>query len=478
MRSISKSITIACIAFIMIMCAVLSYATYKIYTRSMYDRYKAQMKSIVDYVESHIDIDDMSECSKTYVQSEKYKEAQVFFDDMVDNYEDMHYLYIMQMKGPEEKIRCREIITGNTTYEKENEPDMLLYLGDGEEDWYDDETADEILEIQNGDEDVYFLNPSEWGIDYTLARPLIDSEGNHFAVLCVDVSIDQIKATVNRNIYINIALIAVMGLLFTGMMLMWMNRNVTGPVKELEKSVTELAAMSAGRTDPDELVFNAPDIRENNEIKALSDSVSKLTDDMRDYIKNIVASEAEKRSLKAHASEMNAIAYTDGLTHVRNRNAYERKEAALNDEFLVSLPEFGIVMVDLDDLKGINDRFGHDCGDEYIVGSCKIICDVFDHSPVYRVGGDEFVVLLRGRDYEHREALLEELRKRFAETASDIDTDPWKRYSATAGMTIVSEGDKDTDMVLKRADEDMYRRKSEAKRHSVMSSIQLAQEED
>ena len=477
MRSLSKSITVACIAFIMIMCAVLSYATYRIYTKSMYDRYRKQMASIVDYVEAHIDKDDMAECARTYEESDTYREFQAFFDDLIDHYSDVHYLYVMQATG-DDRIPIRELCAANSTYEKENEPDMVLHLGDGEEDWFDAETAQKIWEIQQGDEDVYFVQPSEWGVDYTLARPLVDSEGNHYGLVCVDVSIDQLKATVNRNIYISIALIVAMGLLFTVLLLLWMRRNVTGPVRALEASVTELAGKSAGRTDPDELVFNAPDIRRDNEIKSLSDAVAKLTDDMRGYIKNVVDSEAEKKGLKAHVTEMNAIAYTDGLTGVRNRNAYERKEAALNDEFAVSLPEFGIVMVDLDDLKGINDRFGHDHGDEYIKGSCRIICDVFEHSPVYRVGGDEFVVLLRGRDYQNRDALMEELRKRFAESASDIDADPWLRYSATAGMTVVQEGDADTDAVLKRADGEMYRAKGERRRHRTISEIELAQEDN
>jgi GGDEF domain-containing protein len=53
-------------------------------------------------------------------------------------------------------------------------------------------------------------------------------------------------------------------------------------------------------------------------------------------------------------------------------------------------------MFDLNDLKHINDRYGHERGDEYIVNCCRLICQVFKHSPVFRIGGDEFVALLRG----------------------------------------------------------------------------------
>ena len=467
--------TIASVAFTVIMCMILSYATYRIYTNAMYDRYQKQMAGLLDYVESHIDKDDMSKCAETYVESDTYKEFQAFFDDLIDNYSDVHFLYIMKATG-EEKVRIREVCAANSTYEKENDPDMVLHLGDGEEDWFDAEIAAKIMKIQNGDKDVYFIQPSEWGVDYTLARPLADSEGNHFAVLCMDVSVDQLNETIYRNINMNIALIALLGLMFTCMLLLWMRRNVTAPVRDLEKSVTELAGKSAGRTDPEDLVFNAPDIRVNNEIKSLSDAVSMLAENMRRYIRNVVDSEAEKRGMREHLNEMNEIAYTDGLTHVRNRADYDRKESALNREIRRGSAEFGLVMVDLDNLKGVNDSFGHDRGDEYIIGCCRIICDIYEHSPVYRVGGDEFVVLLQNRDYLNREALLEKLKDTFAGTAADTAVKPWQRYSAAAGMAVFSEGDADADAVMKRADEDMYRQKEESRKNRLISSIQMDQE--
>ena len=199
MRPLNRSITITCVAFIALMCAVLSLVTYRIYTKTMYDRYQKQMASIVDYAEAHLDKDDMAECARTYVESDKYKVYQAFLDDLIDHYSDMHYIYIMQILGPEAEVQVVELCTGNSTYEKENEPDMVLHLGEGEADWFDDETAQQLREIQAGDKDVYLVQPSEWCIDYTLARPFTDSEGNHYALLCVDVSIDEIKETVGNT---------------------------------------------------------------------------------------------------------------------------------------------------------------------------------------------------------------------------------------------------------------------------------------
>jgi diguanylate cyclase (GGDEF)-like protein len=61
-------------------------------------------------------------------------------------------------------------------------------------------------------------------------------------------------------------------------------------------------------------------------------------------------------------------------------------------------------------LKPINDTQGHVAGDEYIKASARLLCDIFVHSPVFRVGGDEFVVFLRGSDYSSRHELMDKLR--------------------------------------------------------------------
>ena len=58
--------------------------------------------------------------------------------------------------------------------------------------------------------------------------------------------------------------------------------------------------------------------------------------------------------------------------------------------------KFALVECDINGLKGINDTYGHEIGDVYIVNSCRGICSVFKHSPVFRIGGDEFVVILQG----------------------------------------------------------------------------------
>ena len=108
--------------------------------------------------------------------------------------------------------------------------------------------------------------------------------------------------------------------------------------------------------------------------------------------------------------EARAMITTDGLTGVKNKGAYLNAEAELDDEIkLGGQPEFAIVVADLNGLKEINDQHGHQTGDNFLRAGCRAICDIFDHSPVFRVGGDEFAVIVRGRDYEELDGLMEKM---------------------------------------------------------------------
>lgn len=70
---------------------------------------------------------------------------------------------------------------------------------------------------------------------------------------------------------------------------------------------------------------------------------------------------------------------------------------------------FAIVVCDINDLKIVNETRGHISGDRYIKKACVTICNIFKHSPVFRVGGDEFAVICQDDDYEHLDVLSKKL---------------------------------------------------------------------
>lgn len=102
---------------------------------------------------------------------------------------------------------------------------------------------------------------------------------------------------------------------------------------------------------------------------------------------------------------ISSLAYSDGLTGLGNRTAYlEQLDAYVGGETGIS--QLGIVFLDVNNLKRVNDNQGHEKGDELITAASKIISDSFGrYGKAYRIGGDEFCVLMTGlglqETYEH-----------------------------------------------------------------------------
>lgn len=159
---------------------------------------------------------------------------------------------------------------------------------------------------------------------------------------------------------------------------------------------------------------------------------------------------ALKDKLDLEAARMSAT--TDALTGAYNRTAYNESAAAL-DRFIhggYPPPSFAILMCDINDLKEVNDTQGHEKGDELICNVHNQLVSFFPHSGVYRIGGDEFAIILRGEDYNARDRLLALLREGGCPVAS--------------GMAIFDpERDRSVKAVLDRADEQMYKYKHEYK---------------
>ncbi|MBR4718692.1 MAG: diguanylate cyclase [Lachnospiraceae bacterium] len=154
----------------------------------------------------------------------------------------------------------------------------------------------------------------------------------------------------------------------------------------------------------------------------------------------------------------------DPLTNVNNRTAYEDKEKRLQSEInMESNLKFAIAMFDVNSLKLINDNRGHDAGDAYLVRACRLICNVFKHSPVYRIGGDEFVAVLDGGDYEKRDELMAEIRSRMNPYTDSMPL-PLDYISIACGMAVFDpQNDRTVQDIVKRADEEMYKNKAEIK---------------
>ena len=181
-------------------------------------------------------------------------------------------------------------------------------------------------------------------------------------------------------------------------------------------------------------------------------------------------------NLKRYISDLNDLAYADSLTSLHNKGAFDICVLNLQKQMEESQDTplgFAVCIFDCNGLKDVNDENGHDKGDIYLKETSKIICEVFDHSPVFRIGGDEFAAVLTGGDYLSREELLRLFDERCAEKRR-TELDPWQRVDVARGMAVYDpREDQTVNDVVRRADRYMYEHKWRTKkdRQNVQSAL-------
>ena len=210
---------------------------------------------------------------------------------------------------------------------------------------------------------------------------------------------------------------------------------ITKPLRRLTEAAEQI---DGGNYDCD------LDYRGEDEIGALTHTFRRVTSNLKKYI-----------------TDLNDLAYADALTSLHNKGAFDimvRDIQTRLDEPGNTL-EFAVCIFDCNMLKQVNDQNGHDKGDIYLKETAQIICEVFEHSPVFRIGGDEFAALLLENDYENREELLKVFDERCAEKRGK-ESDAWERVDVARGVAVYDpQEDQSVNDVVRRADKNMYENK-------------------
>ena len=268
------------------------------------------------------------------------------------------------------------------------------------------ETTDALIKASKGTPAVDKVAVTdEWGRFYSAYAPVLDSDGNVAALVGVDFDADWYDGELNSHkavvvILSMIALTIIIGITFIS-------------------------------------------------------HTSVLEGEKNEYRKKLEETLLRELEQKQELGSARRLAYTDPLTGVKSKRAYleaiERIDKGVSDG---SIDEFGVIVFDLNGLKTVNDTLGHEEGDRYIKEGSAIICGTFCHSPVFRIGGDEFVVILEGTDYLKRDILIAEFEELIEE-------------NQRSGKVVVSSGMDEFDLscdtsfssVFERADKKMYERK-------------------
>ena len=164
-------------------------------------------------------------------------------------------------------------------------------------------------------------------------------------------------------------------------------------------------------------------------------------------------------NLREYKQLQHRLAHRDSLTGLRNTTSYKGWVAGFDKQITEGGVSFGIAVFDINNLKETNDTYGHILGNELILAASRIICDTFKRSPVFRIGGDEFCVILQNRDLADIKMLFERFDAECSTTY--IDTDNAKLPISIAKGLAQFIPNKDTQFsdVFARADNEMYKNK-------------------
>lgn len=309
-----------------------------------------------------------------------------------------------------------------------------------------------------GDEPIsaVMTNEDVYGWLVTAGYPVFH-DGRLVGHVCVDISMNDIKAK-ERNYVIGTTVAMICLTLFIlAVALFYVRKNVIAPVSMLSDTAKNYCSEN---NDVIHHAFEKILINTHDEIGQLLVSMKQMEADMNLNINALIDAQVALRKTEEKANSMQELAVKDALTGIRNKTAYDYEVEKLEKDIADGFIEFGLAMVDLNFLKKINDTYGHEKGNISIRRLCMLVCEVFDHSPVFRIGGDEFIVILKFRDYKNVDALIEDFNNRLDDIQNDSELNPWEKISAAIGYHKFDKNvDKTVDDVFKKADQAMYERK-------------------
>ncbi|MCR5627252.1 MAG: GGDEF domain-containing protein [Lachnospiraceae bacterium] len=381
-------------------------------------------------------------CLNVFEQAQKrFNVAYTYY--MVPDEENHYCYFVIDALREEKEINGKRYI------------ELALYIDENLE------KAPVLWKVWNSKIDVheFEIYDNEFGYTYGYYKPLT-IKGHRLGLIAIDLEIMKVnKEILNRTIkqILGIALILVICVIF---LLIFINKKYIHKIDNLANNVKQYTVSK----DPEIAGFIEYDVNTSDEISSLASQTAFMILELDKYMKNLVSTTRELSETKQEAKNLQALANKDSLTGIRNKTAYDNEINKLREEIKDGLDKYGIGMIDLNFLKKTNDEYGHDKGNVAIKNLCKLVCNVFKHSPVFRIGGDEFAIILKNNDYEIVDQLVVEFKGELERLGKDKNLKPWERISAAIGYALYDPNiDSSIEDVFERADAEMYKCKVDMK---------------
>ena len=441
-----KFSVITFITYLTLVTVVLVACYYRFYLNTL-AFYKNQGNEILDLAMENIKVNNLSKYLTDRYNPGEYDWTQGKLNQYEKHFRDIYALYVYQISEQDES--AIQLFGTNTAHGSADACGSRVPLKKG--------LAEHIDLLRQGLMVEPIIDNTPDGYLMTCSRPLIDSNGKCQGYLFVDFNLTSVRQA-NTHFVLGLFLLAftLMCVIFTMGMKAVADR-ITKPLEKMYLCLSGFRYASDKDREDNIKRLKELNIHTNTEIQSLYEALVANTEESYNYMH-------EYRRATEQLDVATEKAYTDVLTGYYNKTAYEDKMAEyqqmMNDHELLCL---SIVMLDINNLKYVNDTFGHERGDQYIKNCCGILSKFCGKAPVYRIGGDEFVIFLAGNDYENRKRIYDSMIEAFRVSQSDMEKQPWERCSASIGISDCLPGDTDIADLFKRADDAMYLAKTEFK---------------
>jgi diguanylate cyclase (GGDEF)-like protein len=234
----------------------------------------------------------------------------------------------------------------------------------------------------------------------------------------------------------------------------------------------EALSEGATRISHGDIEHEIPTPKSNDEIGLLTRTFNDMMHKLRENKQEI---EQEKSKLKVQNDELQRanevlaqLSITDGLTKLHNHRYFQDHLTREIKRLSRTGDQLSMILLDLDDFKRLNDRYGHAAGDEVLMGIAALMNDsVRECDLLARYGGEEFVILAPGTEIEGAVSLAEKIRMAVEESSQIID-DSMRPVKVTVSCGV-AQYDGDRKAFFLEADRALYRAKAEGKNCVITS---------
>ena len=440
-RSLRTKMLVTLMVITVIVALAISIISYKTYQDSIIEDRQRIADGIISMVVNEINPKRVDEFLEKGYQAEGYKEVERELYKIRASNSDIKFIYVYKIM----EDGCHVVFDLDTASIEASEPGSIEEF---------DESFEPLLpDLLAGRPIRPIINDDKYGHLLTIYKPVYSSTGKCVCYAGIDFSMDILNDYGRMFIAKVIALFSGALIFIFVLALMFIENNIILPVNTMAYCARNFAYDSDAAREQNIKHMRSLDIRTNDEIENLYAAFLKTTSDSMHSFENL-------RKAKIEVAVMDKLAHTDSLTGLKNKTAYVERTAQFDADIAKGRAAFAIIMIDVNYLKRVNDTYGHERGNEYLINVAKLACSIFGEENIYRVGGDEFVAVLDEKNLAKSVELVENLRGTIDKLQRDSKLEVWEKVSAAVGVAYYDElRDKTADEVFKRADADMYKNK-------------------